>query len=285
MLSLRKNWDVFCATVSPILNYVDIIVLVEINKKKEENSLYCLDGFCSEFTNRDKRKGGGIAMYIKNHMNYERLNIETAAYENLTVKINSNRKEKIVSGIYRPPNHTENEFIEELLKITSKKGADDDIIILGDVNINIKDSAKNHVLSYQEMLASNGLRNVIKEATRIDLNIGSCTLIVHILVNLSQLKIFSATVQSNISDHYSTIYGIYDVCTTKNAQPLQSHIITRKVNELIRATDWTPILAETDTETLFDSVVKKWAIYTKTRQSSVRRKLEEKVPIGLQGTS
>lgn len=30
--SLRKNWDVFCARVCPILSCIDVIVLVEICK-------------------------------------------------------------------------------------------------------------------------------------------------------------------------------------------------------------------------------------------------------------
>lgn len=62
--SLRNNWDVFCARICPIINYIEITVLVEINIKIEENSLYHLDGFCAEFANRKHKKGGGRAMLL-----------------------------------------------------------------------------------------------------------------------------------------------------------------------------------------------------------------------------
>lgn len=222
--------------VCPILNFVDVIVLVEINIKIEENNLYNLDGFCAEFENREKRKGGGVAMFIKNHLNYERLNIVTTSYENLTVKVFSNSKNKIVSGVYRPPKHNENEFIDGFEKITNMR-QQSDIIILGDININVKESTKSYGLNYQEMLAFNGLCNVITRAARIDLNPRTWTLIDHILVNLKEHKSFSDIVENNISDHYSTMCGVYNACSNENDLRLRSVISTSQVNRLIRATD------------------------------------------------
>lgn len=64
--SLRKNWDVFCALICSIANYVDVIVLVEININTYENSFYNLNGFNAELANRTHKKGGGIAIFIKN---------------------------------------------------------------------------------------------------------------------------------------------------------------------------------------------------------------------------
>lgn len=279
--SLRKNWDTFVASICPILKLIEVIVLVEINIRMEENDLYSLDGFCSEFVNREKRKGGGIAMYIKNSMNYERLKVETLSYENLTVKFmtGTSCKDRIVSGIYRPPNLNENEFIDELGNIINLRGASNDITILGDMNINIRDSTKNHVLKYQEFIASNGMHNVIKEATRIDLSVGSCTLIDHILVNLPESKLFSAIVESNISDHYTTMFGIYDACPEEDVKTSRSFLSTAKVNETIRATDWSTLLDKTDVEDLYSALVEKMGeIYNNSivlcKKNTQRKKTE-----------
>lgn len=207
---LTKNWDDFCTCVRPILSCIDVIVLVEINIKVEENSLYYLDGFCAEFENRVHKKGGVIAMFIKNNINYERVNIETSAYENLTVKIVSKSKEKVISGICRPPKLNLIEFMEEFGQITNMKRAHNDVVVLGDMNINIRNNTNNVVLNYHEMLALKGMCNIIKGATRVDLNPGTCTLIDHILVNLPKIRTFSAIVENDISDHYSTLYGVSD---------------------------------------------------------------------------
>lgn len=163
------------------MEYVDVVALVEINIRIEENSLYCLDGFDSEFANRMHKKGGGIAMFIQKHINYERLIIETTSFENLTLKMQHNTKERVISAIYRPPKNNKNAFIEEFSKVTSTKQLHNDLLIMGDMNLNINDNSSYEVRYYQDMLASNGLCNIIKGATRVDPNIGSCTLIDHIM--------------------------------------------------------------------------------------------------------
>ena len=67
-----------------------------------------------------KEKVKKEAMFIKDHLYYERLNIASTSYENLTFKILSLAKDKIVSGIYRPPKHKENDFFAAFVNIHSQ---------------------------------------------------------------------------------------------------------------------------------------------------------------------
>lgn len=85
--SCRKNWNAFYANINKYLNYVHVIVLVDTNIKEYENNFYTIEGFNAEFLNRNERRGGGVAMYIKDNIKYERVNCETTAYESIEIKI------------------------------------------------------------------------------------------------------------------------------------------------------------------------------------------------------
>lgn len=59
--------------IDRIYKYIKVIVLVEINICEEENCLYNVEGFNSEFLNRTNQTGGGIAVFIKKEIAYERI--------------------------------------------------------------------------------------------------------------------------------------------------------------------------------------------------------------------
>lgn len=120
--------------------------------------------------------------------------------------------------------------------------------------------------------------NVIKGVTRVDLNRGTCTLIDHILVNLPKVKTFSAIVESDISDHYSTLYGVYDHPPEENDTHLQPTIMTSKVNQLIRATDWTQVAERNDPVSLLSSFIEKMSEIYLSSKSTHRKRSRKNVP-------
>ena len=50
--SLRKNFDQLIVSLNDILENIDVIILVETNISDEENDLYKINGFKSDFLNR-----------------------------------------------------------------------------------------------------------------------------------------------------------------------------------------------------------------------------------------
>lgn len=253
--SMRKHWNTFCVNISTIVKYVKIIVLVEINIREEENSKYTLNGFNAEFMNRNERKGGGIAIFIKNELKYERINVETTTYECIRIKILEEKKKlKYVDGVYRPPKLNKKRFIEEMGNNIEQLGKKRDIVILGDMNIDISKSEKNHVKDYLEMLASHGLMNVIQDNTRVDLSRGTSTLIQHIVVNMADTPILSSVIESDISDHYAVFYGSMNSSTSTKQESRISFIQNSMVDERILSTDWGILLASNDVDEIYNKI-------------------------------
>lgn len=111
--SLRKNFTTFISQINNIINKIHLIILTETNIVDDENNFYSLHGFNSTFLNREGR-GGGIAVYVKENINFKTTNINTDSYETLRIDINKNNKTTTVIPIYRPPHQNINTFTNEL---------------------------------------------------------------------------------------------------------------------------------------------------------------------------
>lgn len=111
--SLRPNFNNFMASIHCIIDQIKIIVLVETNINDSENNFYTIPGFNSTFKNRQDKGGGGVAVYIKEHIPYNNILTTTAEFELLNINIQTNEEISLLS-IYRPPSLNPNAFIREL---------------------------------------------------------------------------------------------------------------------------------------------------------------------------
>lgn len=166
--SLRLNFNTFLVSIAKIINKIKIIILVETNISNNENNIYSIKGFYSIFVNREG-KGGGVAIYIKENLNYSQISLETKSFESIQTDININNKNISLLSIYRPPDKKVSEFIKELEIIISKINNKQEIIIVGDINIDINKQNKT-TATYLDMLTSNGMQPMINECTREDPN-------------------------------------------------------------------------------------------------------------------
>ena len=171
------------------------------------------------------RKGGGVALFIKQGIVANKVSILNNSLEYISVRIYEKNKHNInLCIVYRPPN--QNSFIdiitEDFKVFESNKN---EIIILGDLNINVLYQNQNvlnrkslpngnnlHPLlgQYSQFLSSNGLKQIINEPTRTTTR--SSTLIDHILTNSDHI-LQSGTIPIGISDH-ELIF-----CTRKLTRP------------------------------------------------------------------
>lgn len=205
--SLRLNFTLFIATINNILNHIKVIILVETNITDNENKFYNIKGFNSIFFNREGR-GGGIALYITEHIHFNQIHLNTNSLEIIQIDIEINNKTTSLLSIYRPPRENIPSFITELEKIINTIKKKQEIILVGDINIDI--SRENYTTTtYLNMLMSNGLECMINECTRVDVTKNSKTCIDHIFMRNNKTKrTVSAIITTSISDHYSLYFCV-----------------------------------------------------------------------------
>ena len=153
------------------------------------------------------RKGGGVACYIRDDINFTEKNIFKQDIEHILVDILLPKTKPFTVGIfYRPPNN--NTFIENITEDFSKLHTENyDLFILGDMNINISKNRTNCINTtvcplfnkYKEFLSTFGLKQLISSPTRVTCNTSS--LIDHVLTNAEEKITQSGVLDIGISDH------------------------------------------------------------------------------------
>ena len=162
------------------------------------------------------RNGGGVACYIRSDICFNELHIFSNEVENICFNIFLKNLQPISIGVfYRPPNQSR--FLEEISNDFNKLYTEkNEVIILGDLNINLLQNSKyilnikNSRLSenvtthpllkqYQEFISTFGLTQLIKHPTRITCE--TSTLIDHILINSNEKISQYGVIDIGISDH------------------------------------------------------------------------------------
>ena len=145
--------------------------------------------------NDRNRKGGGVACYIREDINFTQKFVFNDKIENIFIGILLPKtKPFTVSIFYRPPNKSK--FLENISDDFSKLHTENnDIFVLDDMNINLfkngkymSGSYKNDATApcplfnnYQEFLSNFGLKQLITSPTGITCN--TTSLIDHVLTN------------------------------------------------------------------------------------------------------
>lgn len=267
--SLKKNFDALLVAMKDAFSYTDIIVLAETNISSLEQDNFLLNGYEANFKNRDVRRGGGIAIYVKNHLKFEKIEIVANHFEVIGINLTIDKMDITVLAIYRPPGFSSmSTFATELDSIVKGSGISKNLIILGDINIDIlKD---NESLHYKDVISSNGLvmcNDVIP--TRVDIGKGSKTNIDHAIVRIKNKNsiVHSSIIELTISDHYAIQIDLETGTNERNEPkiPQKMCLDQTKINLLIHSTDWERIGDEGDAETIYKSIYNKFQeIYTKS---------------------
>jgi hypothetical protein len=168
---------------------------------------------------RKNSRGGGVAFYIKNDINYKIVNnltlMQEKLFESLTVEANINGNKCLLSNIYRSPcdnNLNNNDHVSEFISIldnhlSNLTLSDMNTYVFTDSNVNLLKINHNvNIQLYLETIFSNGYSQVIGKATRIDGN--SYSLIDQILVKTNDNIVKCGTLLTDISDHFMNFISI-----------------------------------------------------------------------------
>lgn len=262
--SMRKNFNLLTAELSPILANIDILILVETNLTADEVNFFDIPDFNMEYINREEKRGGGIMTYISKKYQYTIAKNMNADLESISINLNINEAIISVACVYRPPNMNNNsKFFNELDKLFDERPKKKDKILVGDMNIDL--FKKNPFVSdYLDIMSSKGLLNCNpNEVTREDLAGNTKTNIDHIFAKQNCIdKINTKIVKTLISDHFSIFAELSVNCDQYKNISKKSSMVTiiddKKVNESIKKVNWTKLAREeTDPNSLYMNLEKK----------------------------
>ena len=215
-----------------------------------------IDGYKIVRRDRLSGSGGGVCFYIRNDISFNIIDVLSAGdSESLWINLLLPRSKPIIVGvIYRPPKS--NRFIEKLSDILDTLKKDDEIILLGDINICLFQNSP-LAKKYIDLLSLHGFSQLIKDATRVTPTCSS--LLDHVVCNNENKISQSGIIDLGISDHSFTF------CTRKNIRlAIGVHRTTdirslKNYNEVsfnlkLSAIDWSGLTNCTD-------VNKAWSIF------------------------
>lgn len=190
--SLNANFDGLNVLLQRLQFECDIIVLSECWMSCVRN-LPVLDGYLSMSTSSHYNQNDGVVVFVKNNI---RASLEEPIMEEancLIIKVNG---DVAVVAIYRPfCFKTINNFLTSLQKIINGLSSYKNIILVGDININIATDSSDRFLSdYLDFLSLNGLIPAFNTATRAN----SC--LDHVILK-TKLQVNTFIVESIITDH------------------------------------------------------------------------------------
>lgn len=209
-------------------------MLTEVNISDDFRNLFQLHDYEMHTELRRQCKGGGVILYAHNILCFTRLSTSTAYFECVAEEINTSYGLKMgICAVYRPPKLSKPLFIEELSSVINLYSRTYNYILLGDININLKDYDSVRT-SYLNTISEYGMECRISQYTRVEskgeLITKSC--IDHIFARLTDCReAHSSVINYRIADHYIT--GLMLVHNTR--VNYSSHkIITRLDNDKLK---------------------------------------------------
>ena len=184
------------------------ITLCETNVDCANKDLYHIQGYESVYLSKieNKAKGSGLAIYIKNSLTF----VETPALcysspdiETLFVEISNNNSPITLGVVYRPPNGSFENFINEFEKLT-KKLPRENSFITGDFNVNLHRPSESITQNFEQCFTSAGFAPTVSVWTHQQPHC-SQTCIDNIFTNSFDNIMHSFTINEPVSNHLPLI--------------------------------------------------------------------------------
>ena len=222
--SLKKNFDSIDNLLHGCSSKFSVIALSETWMNDANGdcfSLYELPGYKAHNVNRQNKKGGGTALYVKSELDHTFIHELSYTVENcfevVTVEIKLKNHPNIVAVcLYRPPDVNMKVFLDNLSsflnKLKNKK-----VFMCGDFNIDLLKSESDYDTGkFLDLMLSFGQYPLIRLPTRIQET--SCTAIDNIFTNITESEVISNILIDDVTDHLPVLcrYNINVGHTTKS---------------------------------------------------------------------
>ena len=211
---MNKNFEAFREFYESLDINFSIICFSETwanDSNFDENSLFQIEGYNPIHQIRKNRKGGGIAIFVRNSLLYkirDDLSINCDDIESLSIEIvNDHTKNIVINVVYRPPDgdlSISETFFRKILSENSN--ANKTRFLAGDFNINVLDYENMRIMRIMRMFEFSMIPTINKP-TRVTSY--TATAIDNIITNSILDKDFkSAIIKTDLSDHFPVIFVI-----------------------------------------------------------------------------
>ena len=216
--SLPKNISNIVNYLNLLENCFSVIGISETWLKDIQDPLIQIQNYTIEGICRQNKRGGGVALYIKQDLGYSirnDLSVNDSEIESCFIElVNTHRVNVIIGIVYKPPCASCENFTDQVNKILGHVNAENKkCYIMGDFNINLLQyDTDNTVKNFINVLSSHSFYPTISKPTRITSY--SSTLIDNILTN-DFLNHSAGILVTDISDHLP-VFLIIDQFKEKN---------------------------------------------------------------------
>ena len=226
------NIDNFVSILQTTNYYPDVIILVETWLTVGDEKFANIEGYDSVHSVR-QGLSGGVSIFYKNKLETEVLKnlcVISIHLESCAIKITVGGKVYYILGVYRPHSGSVDGFIRELSLFLSDVPIllRSNLIIIGDLNINLFRHESNQVQALNEFMRSNFMIPVIQHATRYAPQTDiEPSLIDHIWINFVTTDYKSGVILTDHTDHCP----IYINVKSQVARTLTTKITFRDFSE------------------------------------------------------
>ena len=254
--SMPKNFTSFQSYLASLCLEFSAIAISETWLTNDNIELYNLPGYNMIGKCREKKRGGGVSIIIKESIKYkvrEDLSMFNTYIESLFIETNNN----VLGVIYRPPNTDIlifNEYLQNIMEVI--KGSRKTCFISGDFNINLLNVDTHEPSSaFIDLMFSAGFLPLINKPTRISKY--SSTIIDNIFCNDATNNHFNGILVSDTSDHFPIFHinAIPTKCKNNDIEYFLSRSMSEKnmkhFSESLRNADWNSVLGKDDAQIAF----------------------------------
>lgn len=163
--SFNRNFDTFDAMLCTLKAHPDLMVLSETWLVEAVQ----VDGYRSFHTFRTERRSGGISVFCKETLQSSRMDVycvSSEVIESCAVRVIVSGIKYIILAIYRPHSGSICEFNSKLRDLLSNFAPNDNVCVVGDLNINLLDLDNSDIRTFSALMRSFNLVPVITEPTR-----------------------------------------------------------------------------------------------------------------------
>ena len=240
-----------------------IIALAETWYTTDTEHLYGLQGYNSSTLSRTAKKGGGLAIYSQNCLNFKLRNDLSDIndhLESLFIEVNKSPFKSfkpLIGVIYRPPNTDPSLFIEALTSLLDTiKAENRPCYIMGDFNLNLL-NCDSHPPTQQflDTMYSHSFIPLHNQPSRITSLTATC--IDNIFTNILGTNQLAGILYTDISDHLP----LFAVNEAQSAHNCPSHFSFRPINnasissfvDQLSIESWSNVLSNQDPNLAYDS--------------------------------
>ena len=211
-----SNFDNFVADISRYNHEFSFIGISETNVDPMHSNLYTIPGYTAEYNSKSvhKRKGSGVALYIKDNFSFKRIDSLcrcTKNLESLFVEITNFSEPYTIGVVYRPPNGSKSialkEFDEILQTLPTKR-----VLIVGDFN---DDLFKPESHQFEEHMYGNNFVPLISLPTHFKPGCNP-SLIDNIMSNSIGNVLMAGVFENGVSHHHPVVCFVDDEIPEKN---------------------------------------------------------------------